>query len=73
MTKDKIIRMVTDVGFSQEDDDIFVCGIKHIQKLLEIEREECAKICDAYGMPDGTSETAKMLSNVIRARGNNDV
>lgn len=45
MTKDDIIRMASDAGFSQEDDDIFICGIEHIQKLLEIEREECAKLC----------------------------
>jgi hypothetical protein len=26
-------------------DNIFVCGIEHIQKLLEIEREASAKLC----------------------------
>ena len=41
MTKDDIIRMAIDAGFTQEDDDIFVCGIEHIKKLLEIEREAC--------------------------------
>jgi hypothetical protein len=45
MTKDEIIRMASDAGFDQEDDDIFVCGIEHIQKLLEIEREACANVC----------------------------
>lgn len=50
-------------------------GIKMLFDMVqavEDEREECAKVCDAYGMPDGTSETAKMLADVIRARGKND-
>ena len=46
---------------------------KLVADAIAIEREECAKVCDAYGMPDGTSETAKMLAYVIRSRGNNDV
>jgi hypothetical protein len=45
VTNDEIIRMASDAGFSQEDDDIFVCAIEHIQKLLEIEREASAKLC----------------------------
>ena len=32
------------------------------------EREACAEVCDAYGMPDGTSETARVLAATIRAR-----
>lgn len=31
--------------------------------------EECAQICDAYGMPDGTSETAAVLARAIRMKG----
>ena len=30
------------------------------------EREACARVCDAYGMPDGTSETARVLAAAIR-------
>ena len=50
-------------------------GIKMLFDIVQAvadEREECAKVCDAYGMPDGTSETAKILGDVIRARGKND-
>jgi hypothetical protein len=32
--------------------------------------EKCARICDDYGMPDGTSETARILAKAIRAKGN---
>jgi hypothetical protein len=31
-------------------------------------REECGKICDAYGMPDGTSETARVIGEAIRTK-----
>lgn len=29
---------------------------------------DCAGLCDMYGMPDGTSQTAMILSAAIRAR-----
>ena len=63
--------MAIDAGFTQEDDDIFVCGIEHIQKLLEIEREACANVCeelanDAYNNEDLIYEQA---AKAIRARG----
>lgn len=32
------------------------------------EREACAQVCEMYGMPDGTSETARILAVCIRAR-----
>ena len=34
-----------------------------------VEREECARLCDAFGMPDWTSQTAQVLAAAIRARG----
>jgi hypothetical protein len=37
--------MAEEAGFSQEDDNMFICGIEHIQKLLEIQREASAKLC----------------------------
>ena len=38
------------------------------QLVAEAEREACAKICDSYGMPDGTSETARILAKAIRGQ-----
>lgn len=43
------------------------CG--QLEAAVAAEREACARLCDAYGMPDGTSETAAVLANAIRARG----
>jgi PP-loop superfamily ATP-utilizing enzyme len=64
MTKDDIIRIAIEAGFSQEDDDIFICGIEHIQKILEIEREACARLCEKADRYRGDYFAA-----VIRARG----
>jgi hypothetical protein len=30
--------------------------------------QECIDICDAYGMPDGTSQTAMILSSAIKRK-----
>lgn len=39
-----------------------------LEKFARLVAEECASICDSYGMPDGTSQTAMILSSVIRKR-----
>ena len=67
MTKDEIIRMASDAGFDQEDDDIFICGIEHINKLLEMEREACAKAAENV-VPRHT-ECGNKIAAAIRARG----
>jgi len=79
MTRDDIIRMAREAGMEQEGlmfyspyDDEFDVHIDHLEAFTKLvaaaEREACAAICDAYGMPDGTSETARLLANQIRAR-----
>ena len=60
--------MVEEAGFSQEDDNMFICGIEHIQKLLEAEREACAKLCEKSDRYRGD-----YFADKIRVRGNNDV
>lgn len=37
-------------------------------KFAELIVRECAGICDDYGMPDGTSPTAIILSAAIKKR-----
>ncbi len=39
---------------------------KAIERFAELIVRECAGICDAYGMPDGTSQTAMVLSRAIK-------
>ena len=38
------------------------------EKFAELIVRECAGICDDYGMPDGTSPTAIILSAAIKKR-----
>ena len=70
-----IIRMAEEAGFSQEDDNIFICGIEHIQKLLEAEREACAAVC--LDLAKWHSETVmsafESAADAIKAKGSNDV
>ena len=43
--------------------------IKEIQnRTAELIVQECAKVCDLYAMPDGTSETAIILASAIRRK-----
>lgn len=43
--------------------------IRLVNEAVAAEREACAQVCEMYGMPDGTSETARVLAVCIRARG----
>lgn len=38
------------------------------QKFGELIVEECVKICDLYGMPDGTSPAAMIIALAIKNR-----
>jgi hypothetical protein len=43
-------------------------GIDHAEKFAKLIAQECIDICDAYGMPDGTSQTAMILSMAIKRK-----
>ena len=36
------------------------------QRFAELIVQECVDVCDAYGMPDGTSPVARIISKVIK-------
>ncbi len=38
------------------------------RKLAEMVALECVAVCDSYGMPDGTSSAAKIISTVIKSK-----
>ena len=40
--------------------------MEDLEKFAELIVKECAGICDLYGMPDGTSTTAMILSLSIK-------
>ena len=37
-----------------------------LEKFAELIVRECVAVCDAYGMPDGTSYTAMVLSDALK-------
>ena len=43
-------------------------GEVEYQKFAELIIQDCVNICDAYGMPDGTSATAALLSAAIKRK-----
>jgi hypothetical protein len=65
MTTEEIICLAEKAGFSQEDDNMFICGIEHIKKLLGIEREACAEIAEKHFTYYGY----QYIADDIRARG----
>jgi hypothetical protein len=43
-------------------------GVEHAEKFAQLIVRQCADVCDSYGMPDGTSETAIILSSAIKRK-----
>ena len=43
-------------------------GVEHTEKFAKLIAKECADLCDLYAMPDGTSETAIILSAAIKRK-----
>jgi hypothetical protein len=43
-------------------------GVEHAEKFAQLIVRQCADVCDLYGMPDGTSETAIILSSAIKRK-----
>jgi len=54
--------------------DVYGLGAKRdmwdsrLEKFAQLIAQDCASVCDLYAMPDGTSETAVILSLAIRHR-----
>jgi len=43
-------------------------GVEHAEKFAQLIVQQCADVCDLYAMPDGTSETAIILSAAIKRK-----
>jgi hypothetical protein len=43
-------------------------GVEHAEKFAKLIAKECADLCNLYAMPDGTSETAIILSAAIKRK-----
>ena len=69
MTEHKLLRMIEEAGFDFTPD--IMNKLQKFQNLIWVEREECAKICDAAQLFGNSDErwAAKCCSEAIRARG----
>lgn len=68
MTRKEAIKLAREAGLHPYYDAQSKAIERFAALVAEAEREACARICDAYGMPDGTSETARQLAAAIRGR-----
>ena len=74
MNREDVARMAREAGINVTEgnsfsDDMYISVLYRFANIVTaVEREACAEVCDAYGMPDGTSETARVLAVCIRAR-----
>jgi hypothetical protein len=78
MNSNELTQMLLDAGFPYTMDTLH--NMDKFQKLLEMEREQCAKLCeqpiDEIQITDDCSELvymdSKECASAIRARGSND-
>jgi len=63
---DQIIDMAIQAGFNPVN--CTGSNVPLFEKFAELIVQECIDICDAYGMPDGTSQTAMILSAAIKRK-----
>ncbi len=67
VNRDDIIRMAIDAGINEATAN-FYCA--EIGRLLAVEREECAKVCEDIDKEyDGEDVSAAWCASHIRARG----
>ena len=71
-TKELAKQAIANVHFWNAEKEVYEVDhaelIEFAKLVAQQEREACAKVCDAYAMPDGTSATALALAKAIRAR-----
>jgi len=65
-TKVKELAIRADIGW--DDKYHWYVSNAELRKFAQEVARECAAVCDAYGMPDGTSPTAMVLSNAIKRK-----
>ena len=68
----KLLRMIEEAGFQFTPD--VMAKLPEFEKLVELENEACAKVCDAYDVAEdvNSSDTAEGIAIAIRARGQHD-
>ena len=72
MTRDDIIRMAREAGIPETaTEGVFIANSDDLGRLIEAEREACAKVCDRFQARNVGMQPAE-CAGAIRARGQND-
>ena len=68
----KLLQMLNEAGFDFTPD--IMAKLPAFENLVWLEREACAKVCDAYDVAEdvNSSDTAEGIAIAIRARGQGD-
>ena len=71
MSREAVIRMAREAGFTEGDISLFPDLIAHFAALVAAhEREACARVCDVLAVhPEYASDITKVAAQAIRARG----
>ena len=68
MNNERVQQLAERAGIEWDDKYHWYVSNAEMRLFAQSVAKECADICDAYGMPDGTSQTAMILSAVIKSR-----
>jgi hypothetical protein len=63
---ERIQELARQAGYQEDMFGIGHWDMLECQRFAELIVRECAAVCDSYGMPDGTSQTAMILSRAIK-------
>jgi hypothetical protein len=64
----KVKELATKADIGWDDKYHWYVSNAELRKFAQEVARECAAVCDAYGMPDGTSYTAMVLSDAIKRK-----
>ena len=63
---ERIKELAEQAGYTKDMFGVGHWDMPECKKFAELIVRECVAVCDAYGMPDGTSYTAMVLSDAIK-------
>ena len=68
MNNERVQQLAERAGIEWDDKYHYFVSAATMRLFAQSVAQECADICDDYGMPDGTSQTAMILSAVIKSK-----
>jgi len=68
MNNEQVKLLADKAGIEWDDKYHWFVSNAEMRKFAQVVAAECVDICDAYGMPDGTSPTATILAAAIKRK-----